>query len=421
MNTLPSTIAPLRQQGRIHLWLAASIPICAILLVLYTRHLHNRVLRPFVEGILHDDISSVRAGLDKGADVYAGTKYGCSALVFAAEHDAVSAALSAVDTAKPIRLDIINLMLDHSGGKPAKSDEALTAWFLAAQYGRLDIIKRLVGQGIDINAHGKFTGFVNYQRDKGTALTYAARHGHVEIVRYLLDHGARVNEVGEFGRTALIEASLGGHADSIRTLAEHGANANFRDMRGRTALIGAFATKKKECVQMLVDQKPDLNSEDEERDTALMLAVLLGCPDLEKVLLDAGADVDHQNRIGQTALIRAILATGLGEVNPVQNQCVQLLLARKANVNLHTRQGDTALMTAADRLQPEMVQMLLANGANVTAKNVDGLTALGWAEGQLTHSQGKDDNLSRTGVALAPMQVKRHHETVFRLKAAGAT
>lgn len=60
----------------------------------------------------------------------------------------------------------------------------------------------------------------------------------------------------------------------------------------------------------------------------------------------------------------------MGASSPV----IPLLLARGAKVNMHSNDGTTALMEAAD--DPAKVRLLLARGADVQAEDEEGRTAL---------------------------------------------
>ncbi len=70
----------------------------------------------------------------------------------------------------------------------------------AAMNGDMDKVKRLVGDGLDVNIRGE---------GERTALMMASYNGHTDIVKYLLSKGAKVNLVDEMGRPALIYAASG--------------------------------------------------------------------------------------------------------------------------------------------------------------------------------------------------------------------
>jgi hypothetical protein len=66
---------------------------------------------------------------------------------------------------------------------PAANDKN-AALIEASRAGRLEEVKRLLGEGADVNARDK---------DGWTALMHAVREGQPEVVDFLLDHGAQVH------------------------------------------------------------------------------------------------------------------------------------------------------------------------------------------------------------------------------------
>ena len=103
--------------------------------------------------------------------------------------------------------------------------------------------------------------------------------------------------------------------------------------------------------------------------------------DFNKVskILDSKAiksDVNAKDKNGDTALI---LAANNGKV-----EVVEKLLGKGADVNLADKNGNTALIWAANNGKVEVVEKLLAKGADVNLANKDGYTAL-----MLAASNGK--------------------------------
>jgi ankyrin repeat protein len=97
--------------------------------------------------------------------------------------------------------------------------------------------------------------------------------------------------------------------------------------------------------------------------TALQLAAQTGNAEVIRPLLAAGADVDSPTSEGQTALM-SVARTG-------NLDAARLLIGHGAAINAVERfGGQTALMWAAARRQPQMVELLAAKGANVDARAV---------------------------------------------------
>src|SRR5580692_10197229 len=56
---------------------------------------------------------------------------------------------------------------------------------VAASFGKLDVVKRLLEMGADVNMYGGTFG--------GGPLKEAASEGHLDVVKYLLSHGAKLD------------------------------------------------------------------------------------------------------------------------------------------------------------------------------------------------------------------------------------
>jgi ankyrin repeat protein len=112
---------------------------------------------------------------------------------------------------------------------------------LAAQSGRIDVVRLLIEHGADVNAKG-MGGF--------TALHVAAGKGYRDIVELLLLNGADVNAKTRDLSTPLHMAVEGG-ADVVETLLEHGADSHFRNKDGESPLDRAKALGKEDIATLL--------------------------------------------------------------------------------------------------------------------------------------------------------------------------
>lgn len=81
-----------------------------------------------------------------------------------------------------------------------------------ARDGKLDDVKKLVSEGVNVN------GCVGYEGCE-KPIDFAARQGHLDVVEYLVDHGATINA----GTTnAVFWAARYGKADVVHYLLSHG-------------------------------------------------------------------------------------------------------------------------------------------------------------------------------------------------------
>jgi hypothetical protein len=89
---------------------------------------------------------------------------------------------------------------------------------VAASFGKLNIVKRLLELGADINAPGGISG--------GRPIEEAAAEGHLEIVRYLITHGADL-DVRAPETNPLFSAIYGGHTEVVELLVDSGIDVSI--------------------------------------------------------------------------------------------------------------------------------------------------------------------------------------------------
>ena len=94
---------------------------------------------------------------------------------------------------------------------------------LAALKGQLDLCRRLIERGADVNKTG------------WTALHYAATGGHVEVIRLLLDKHAYIDSTSPNGSTPLMMAARYGNSSAVKLLLEEGADPTIKNEKGLNA------------------------------------------------------------------------------------------------------------------------------------------------------------------------------------------
>lgn len=139
---------------------------------------------------------------------------------------------------------------------------------VAASKGQLEIAKKLLQLGIDINALGSAYG--------GGALNNAASVGNIEMVEYLIAQGAEM-DVTSPTRNPLFGAISNGSFDIAKILIEAGIDTKVKYGSGSTGEIDALSFAKEqgqtEIVNMLQNQKmksdPVINHRSEEENEVL--------------------------------------------------------------------------------------------------------------------------------------------------------
>ncbi|MDA8156796.1 MAG: ankyrin repeat domain-containing protein, partial [Actinomycetota bacterium] len=205
------------------------------------------------------DVDSIKALLDKGADVNARDSSGNTPLILVA--------CKGIDHGLHVPL-----------GEPPT-----------------DITKLLIDRGADVNAKNN-AGW--------TALMDAAGCGFENISRLLINSGADVNIEASDGRTALMLAAYRGAADIVRQLIAAHAAVNAKDKNGNTALSfaekNALIERAPEYFDEIVQMLKAAGAEPEESDLKYMLFLTIrkGNLALMKDLLNKGANVNARKPKG---------------------------------------------------------------------------------------------------------------------------
>jgi hypothetical protein len=206
----------------------------------------------------------------------------------------------------------------------------------------------------------------------------------------------------------------GKDAGTVGHLLQLGADPNSKTSEGVPVLIEAmhmtdrFLMGKRgnpdlEITTLLLDHGADPNALNKTWQTPLMAAAFSGNEKLVKVLLDHKANVNIGSKGGTTALIYA-------RTMPV----IKLLLAAGAAINDREIDGKTALYYATQRGDADGVNALLEAGANVNAKDDKGMTALSLARLRLCCSGPFADE------HLREMDQKQSQDVIKILVTAGA-
>jgi len=117
------------------------------------------------------------------------------------------------------------------GSNPVVTDKDKAFWE-AAKSGNLEVVQRLLSEGVDVDIYGSTVGV-----DFGcTALFWAAKHDHKEIAQFLLDEEAYIDAGAGMGGSPLHIAAYEGHSEIVELLISEGANAEAKTGDGKTVL-----------------------------------------------------------------------------------------------------------------------------------------------------------------------------------------
>lgn len=291
---------------------------------------------------------------------------------------------------------------------------------LAAIDGNVEIAKMLVGHGAKVNAIA--TGLQS-------PLHMAIWFQNDKFAEFLLDHGASIEERSGFPGdpamspvTPLEVAILAADPGRVSLLLRRGANVHAgkpgeRPIEFAASYLGDVGERdswlhdmnEQEIVQgkaKVIDLLLNAIDVRKESGSALISASLEGHDEIIAKLLDKGADVNGRvttKENGITPLIAAVETFGHSErelredmITPklksiveahgrmlhAAKRCVDLLLARDADINLPDNVGQTALMYSVRLRSVFAVRLLLSAGANVNLKDMKGQTALSLAQNE---------------------------------------
>ncbi len=278
----------------------------------------------------------------------------------------------------------LDLVEKNPGRNPnQRSQDGQTPLSMAARTGRLDLARKLIEAGADVNAligatssvllaaiDGRHAEIAKLLVEKGAdvnlapsegypPLIEAVRLGNADLVEYLLDHGAEVRADDSEGLDAMAHAARAGHRDLITLLAKRGAGIEHMDNGGRTPLMLAAMVGKTDAVNALVAAGAKVNFANQDGFTALSFACFRRINNGEDAgvilaLLAAGAKASPRTTLGDTPLTGAVRSGNLFALEPLA----------KAGADLPGAEGTQALAEAFRRRASATVSELLRLGAN---------------------------------------------------------
>jgi len=283
---------------------------------------------PALHWAIHfDDLQTARLLVSHGADVNEFNRYGLSPLHVAA---------SAGDA------PLVRLLLESKASPDTRAKNGETALMMAARKGCGPCVEALIERHADVNAREPQLG--------QTALMLGAWNGDTDVVRRLIQAGAAVNVGTRVGPVpAFKPPGLGGgsHGDGIIRggVPERG----FRDPQagGMTPLLYAAREGHTPIVTLLLAARAAIDQGESNGVHPLLMAIMNDHPDTARYLIEHGANVNADDWYGRTPLWAAVDARNVeldGEINaqkadrPGELEIIKLLLAKGANPNARVRE-----------------------------------------------------------------------------------
>jgi uncharacterized protein len=296
------------------------IPLAAILSVALAAAANRP---PLLEAARNSDATTLRALLQKGADVNAAEADGTTALHWASYRDDGDSA---------------DLLIRAGAKVDVANDLGATPLWTASLNGSEAMVRRLLAAGANPNA-ALLAG--------ETPVMVASRSGKPAVIEHLIAKGANVNAHGARGQTALMWAVSQHHPDVVKVLIAHGADIHARsDAWSQVMAVEPHG-------YLPYNRSIPAGSE-----TALMFAARVGDLASARLLTAAGANVNDADAWGVSA---TTLAAHSG-----YRELVELLLENGADPNAAAA-GFSALHAAIMRRDEQMVSALLVHHADANA------------------------------------------------------
>lgn len=237
--------------------------------------------------------------------------------------------------------------------------------FEAIENGDTEMVKQLIGNGIDVNTRDE---------DNISLLHMAVCGCHDEIVKFLIENGADVNAADDGTWCPLHYAVECNQTEIVKMLLKHGADAAKAELiAGMTPFCFAVMNIEDDggtMAKFMLKNGVDINAESEKGFAVIhFLAGFFDDASYVKFMLDNDADVNaHASINGATALHLAVRNSHF--------KIAKLLLDNGADVNAADDEGLTPLHYCARYTEDntKMAQLLLDNGADVNAEDKSGMT-----------------------------------------------
>ncbi len=219
---------------------------------------------------------------------------------------------------------------------------------------------------------------INKQNNKGeTALMMAANYGYLNIVDKLLEKSADPNLQDTAGFTALMYATIKRHRGIIELLLNKPhTDINILGYQNNSAIFVSLKLNSLDLdldiVNLLLDDKRiNLDQKDRDGNTLLHIAIYSASHDIIKKILRKGANPNLKNEKSRTALMVAVLK---GQKNIVKS----ILRNTRTDINLQDNVGETALFYAVKTVnRMAITKLILADDRiDLNVKNNNGDTIL---------------------------------------------
>ena len=310
-------------------------------------------------------LDATRALLDAGASVDALLSDGQSALVIAAANANWELADYLLDRGADPTLSAAGWNALHQVVRTRRPNPSggLAGPIPTGRVDSIDVIKKLIARGVDVDARMARNGMKDGQRSRlnrlgATAFFLAAKNTDTEAMRLLVDAGADPSLPSADGTTPLMVAS----GIAIFIPGEDGGSLPGQE------------TEVLEAVRLCLDLGTDVNAVNDRRETALHGAAFRGVNEVVDLLVERGAHLGAATVEGWTPLA---LANGLSysdfykAQSHTADRLRELMEARGLTADGH--QVDPAVCLDCFQTRPDQVRVARARDEQMASELASGL------------------------------------------------
>ena len=268
--------------------------------------------------------------------------------------------------------EMVRFFIEKGVPLDAQDFEHRTALLHAAERANVSAVMALIEGGADPELAD------DYGR---TPLVLAARqNGNVEIMTRLLDQGVNIDSTDKFGDGALTLAAWRGYEETVDLLLDRGVSIPT-DVNHQWNLLLYSASKAMEKLfGVMMAKGLDLDRYNEEGGKLIHNAAQGGSPEIMKALLEHGFDIDGRDFLGWAPLHYA--------AEEGHEKVVRLLIDHQCDLDIQTLAGASALNIAEAAGHQAVADLLRARGANSSPVQFPKLC--GELMGQQKHKDGPE-------------------------------
>ena len=289
-------------------------------------------------------VAALKLLKESGANIHVQNKDGCSAIM------SVSAGTGDCDTLRWLIREGIDVNHCHKDGH--------TALHIAAEEGKLDVLRLLTAGGANLHAL--------IENDTNVIMSALQGTGDCDCLRWLIEQGIDVNQCNKKGMTAIHHAAEKGNLDVLKLLKINRGNIHAETKNGGNSIMSVLrGTGDYDTLRWLINEKVDMNHCNKKGLTAVHYAAQKGNLIVLKLLKESGANIHAQRENGGTCIMSASKGTGNCET-------VKWLIEQDIDVNHCDEEGFTAVHNAAQKGNLHILKLLKASGANIHVQTKNG-------------------------------------------------